>query len=160
MARQDLAGAGWQFVSDKVGIARIGYKRGKTSVSADLPVIPELAEELAKLPRDRMLLITQDEKPIGYKPETLGNWFRDRCNEARVPGSLHGVRKAGATRLANSGATEWEIASYLAHTDTKVAAVYTKRANRTTLGDSGMAKSGNVSNLIPMLDNRKENSNE
>lgn len=151
MSRQDLSRVGWQHV--KAG--RIAYKRGKTSVSADLPILPELAEELASIPNDRMLFIVQEARPIGYSPQTLGNWFRDRCIEAKVPGSLHGLRKAGATRLADAGASEWEIASYLAHTDTKQAAVYTKKANRSKLADSGFAKLGNVSNLPIKLDKIK-----
>jgi integrase len=104
MVRTDLCRVGWQHVTYKDGRSRIAYKRAKTSVAADLPILPELGEELANLPKDRLLFITQDAKPIGCKPETLGNWFRDRCAEAKVPGSLHGLRKAGATRLADAGA--------------------------------------------------------
>lgn len=154
MSRQDLCRVGWQHVTEKDGAARIAYKRAKTSVAADLPILPELAEELARVPTDRLLLITQDARPIGYKPETLGNWFRDRCAEAKVPGSLHGLRKAGATRLADAGASNWEIASYLAHKDTKQADTYTKKANRTKLADSGFAKLQTVSNLSAALDKK------
>ena len=156
MARQDLCRVGWQHVKD----GRIAYKRGKTSVSADLPILPELAEELAMLPTDRLLFITLEGRATGYKTSTLGNWFHDRCQEAKVPGSLHGLRKAGATRLADAQATEWEIASYLAHKDTKLAAVYTRKANRSKLADSGFAKLGNVSNLIPVLDSKAAKANE
>lgn len=157
MARTDLCRVGWQNVSKKEGRTRIAYKRAKTSVAADLPILPELAAELEALPKDRLLFITQDAKPIGYKPETLGNWFRDRCKEANVPGSLHGLRKAGATRLADAGATNWEIASYLAHKDTKQADTYTKKANRSKLADSGFAKLENVSNLRQVLDRKAGN---
>ncbi|MEF9605765.1 tyrosine-type recombinase/integrase, partial [Paracoccus sp. PXZ] len=160
MARQDLTKVGRQHVSVKNGVQRIAYRRGKTSVAADLPVLPELAEELGRISNDRLLFITQDAKPIGYKPETLGNWFRDRCAEARVPGSLHGLRKAGATRLADAGASAWEIASYLAHKDTKQADVYTKKANRAKLADSGFAKLGNVSNFPEALDRKARNVDE
>lgn len=152
MARQDLCRVGWQHVTDKGAMKRIAYKRGKTSVAADLPILPELAEELVNVPTDRLLFITHDARPVGYKPETLGNWFRDRCAEAKVPGSLHGLRKAGATRLADAGASNWEIASYLAHKDTKQADTYTKKANRSKLADSGFAKLQNVSNLSAELD--------
>ena len=152
MARQDLSRAGWQHLSAKDGRQRTAYKRGKTFVGADLQVLPELAAELARLPTDRLLFITQDDRPIGYKPETLGNRFHDRCTEANVPGSLHGLRKAGATRLSDVGASEWEIAAYLAHTDTKQAAVCTRKSNRTKLADSGFAKLGNVSNFPKVLD--------
>jgi len=70
----------------------------------------------------------RDHRP--YTPASLGNWFRDRCRDAGVPGSLHGLRKAGAIFLASAGATEWEIASLLAHTDTLQVREYTKKANR------------------------------
>lgn len=160
MARTDLCRVGWQHVALKDGRARIAYKRTKTSVAADLPILPELAEELANFPKDRLLFVTQEARPIGYKPETLGNWFRDRCVEAQVPGSLHGLRKAGATRLADAGATNWEIASYLAHKDTKQADTYTKNANRAKLADSGFAKLGNASNFPSALDREEGNQNE
>lgn len=159
MSRQDLCRVGWQHVTQKDGVARIAYKRAKTSVAADLPILPELAEELARVPTDRLLLITQDTRPVGYKPETLGNWFRDRCAEAKVPGSLHGLRKAGATRLADAGASNWEIASYLAHKDTKQADTYTKKADRSKLADSGFAKLQTMSNFSAALD-RKEAKSE
>ncbi|MGY6704486.1 tyrosine-type recombinase/integrase [Roseinatronobacter sp.] len=54
--------------------------------------------------------------------------------------AAHGLRKAGATRLAEAGATEWEIASYLAHKDTKMAAIYVRKANRGKLADRGMGE--------------------
>ena len=160
MSRQDLCRVGWQHVAEKDGVQRIAYKRTKTSVAADLPILPELSGELAILPNDRLLFITQEARPIGYKPETLGNWFRDRCAEANVPGSLHGLRKAGATRLADAGATNWEIASYLAHKDTKQADTYTKKANRAKLADSGFAKLSGVSNFPKVLDRKAEKANE
>ena len=160
MSRTDLSRLSWQHVATKDGKLRIAYRRAKTSVGADVPVMEDLAAELANLPRDRLLLITQDARPIGYKPETLGNWFRDRCKEADVPGSLHGLRKAGATRLANASATEWEVAAYLAHKDTTQAAVYTRKASRSKLADSAFAKAGQMSNLSAELDRKAGKANE
>jgi hypothetical protein len=55
---------------------------------------------------------------------------------------VHGLRKAGATRRAEHGATEWEIASFFAHEDTKQAAVYVRKANRDKLGSSALARLG------------------
>jgi integrase len=37
--------------------------------------------------------------------ESFGAWFREACKSAGVPGSAHGLRKAGATRAAENGAT-------------------------------------------------------
>lgn len=158
MARQDLARVGRQHV--KAG--RIAYRRHKTAVAADMPILPELAEELRHVPKDRLLFVTQDKTGKPYAVASLGNWFRDRCAEAKVPGSLHGLRKAGATRLADAGATEWEIASYLAHADTTQAAVYTKKANRARLADSGFAKlnAGKLSNFPNTLDMKGVKTND
>ncbi|MDW3182168.1 tyrosine-type recombinase/integrase [Roseobacter sp.] len=90
-----------------------------------------------------------------YKVTSFGNWFRDRCREADVPGSIHGLRKAGATRLAKAGASDCEIASYLAHTDTAQASVYTKAANRWKPADSGFEKSEKLSNSSEELDKQE-----
>ncbi len=119
---------------------RVSYSRGKTRVAALLPILPELAEELALLPEDQVPLLAHG-AGRKYKAETLGNWFRDQCVAAGLPHcSAHGLRKAGATRLAEAGATEWEIASYLAHKDTKMASIYVQKANRALLADNGMAR--------------------
>ncbi len=119
--------------------------------------MPELAEELARIPRDRLMFLTHGPDARPYMPETLGNWFRDQCNAASVPGSLHGLRKAGATRLANAGATPDEIRAFLAHETNAQGATYTKAADRARLGDSGMAK---LSNLSARLDKTGEKSHE
>ena len=155
MARQDLVRVGWQHVRN----GRIAYQRHKTSVCADMPILDDLARELDRLPRDRMLFVTHGRDHRPYTPASLGNWFRDRCREAGVPGSLHGLRKAGATFLANAGATEWEIASFLAHTDTSQVREYTKKANRSRLTDSGFAKlpEGKMSNFSESLDGGSRN---
>jgi integrase len=153
-SRQDAARMGWQ----NVKLGRISYVRGKTKVGADLPILPELQDELRHVPRDQLLFLTHGPgRP--YKPETLGNWFRDRCRDADLAiGSPHGLRKAGATRLADSGASAWEIASYLAHKDTKMADVYVRKANRARLADSGMGRlkslksEQDLSNLEDRLD--------
>lgn len=152
-ARQDAAAMGWQNVKD----GRIRYKRGKTGVEADLPIMPDLAEALAIVPRDQLLFLTHG-KGRGYAPESLGNWFRLQCVAAGLPHcSAHGLRKAGATRLADAGASEWEVMAFLAHATPQEAATYTKQANRGRLADTGFAKlpgvkpERNVSNLPKKL---------
>ncbi len=134
-SRQDAAAMGWQNVDGD----RISCRRGKTGVEANLPILSDLAEELAHLTKQEGLFLTHGGgKP--YKPETLGNWFRDQCNAAGVPGSAHGLRKAGATRLANAGGTPDEIRAFLAYATNKEGQTYTKKADRARLADSGLAK--------------------
>lgn len=156
MARQDLCGSNRDMLRVKDGKLRIEYARGKTGVAADLPVIPELAEELERLPPEQHMFLAKDDLQEPYKVTSFGNWFRNRCREAGVPGSIHGLRKAGATRLADAGASDWEIASYLAHTDTTQASVYTRRANRSKLADSGFKKLGKLSNSSKKLDRQED----
>jgi len=155
-SRQDLARLGWQNISK----GRISYRRGKTGVEADLPILPELAEELAKVPRSQMLFLPT-ENGAAHSPAGFGNWFKKQAVRAGVTAdsaNIHGLRKAGATRLAEHGATEWEIAAFLAHEDTKEAATYVRKANRAKLGTSALARltgpktEQNLSNLSDGLD--------
>ena len=106
-----------------------------------MPILPELARELAHLPPDQMMLLAHGEGAKAYSASPLGNWFRLRCKEAGLPQcSAHGLRKAGARRLAEAGATEFEIMSFLAHSSPREAGRYTAAANRAMLTTRGMAR--------------------
>lgn len=155
-ARQDAAAMGWQNVKG----GRITYRRGKTGVEATLPILEDLAAELAHVPRGELLFLSHG-RGRPYTPESLGNWFRDQCNAAGLPKcSAHGLRKAGAVQLAEAGGTELEVMAFLGHSSPKEGATYTKRANRGSLGDSGLRKlaeaktSSGVSNLSTRLDRK------
>ena len=91
---------------------RITFRRAKTSVAVDLPLLPALGRELALLPSTQMVLLALNDGETGYAVESFGILFRRWCNEAGVPGSAHGLRKAGARRLAEAGATEFEVMSF------------------------------------------------
>ena len=105
-----------------------------------------------------MLFLTHSARHLPYSPEALGNWWQDRRREADVPGSLHGLRKAAATRLANAGSGEREIMAFLAHATPKEGATYTKKADRARLADFGLARirdanfAEKLSTLRPKLD--------
>jgi len=153
-ARQDAAAMGWQNVTG----GRIRYRRGKTGIEADLPIWPDLAEELAHVSSTDLLFLTHS-GGRGYRPETLGNWFKDQCIAAGLPHcTAHGLRKAGATQMADAGATDRQIMAFLAHGSPKEGATYTKKAGRAGLADGAFAKlegpkpERNVSNLNKKLD--------
>ena len=143
---------------------RIAYRRGKTGQAVDLPILPEVARELALLPTTQMVLLARNDGVKGYAVESFGILFRRWCNEAGLPGcSAHGLRRAGARRLAEAGATEFEVMSFLGHATAKEASRYVAAANRATSWRSWgarpeqMAKLGgktrtNVSNLPKRLD--------
>lgn len=139
---------------------RLFYRRGKTSQEVDLPILPELAKELALIPRMQMVLLAHGREAKSYSATPLGNWFRDRCKEAGLAEcTSHGLRKAGARRLAEAGATEWEVMAFLAHRTAREASRYVAAANRSKLTTTGMAKLGTkpeqiLSNLPERLDKR------
>ena len=139
---------------------RLFYRRGKTGQEVDLPILAELARELAHLPPDQMMLFAHGREAKSYSAHHLGTWFRERCKEAGLADcSAHGLRKAVARRLAEHGATEWEVMAFLAHRTAQEASRYTAAANRSLLTTSGMAKLGtkpeqNLSNLSTRLDKR------
>ena len=62
---------------------------------------------------------------------SFGNSFRDACNAAGVFGkAAHGVRKAGAVRAADNGATVTELEAIFGWRGGGMAALYTRAAYR------------------------------
>lgn len=125
--------------------------RSKTEIVVKVTILPELADELALLPHDALLFLTHS----GGQPckvETFGNLFRDWCIASGVPGRAHGLRKAGARRLAEHGATVSEIMAVLGHKTPAEANRYSEAANRDVLSDSAFARlSTNRVQTLPNL---------
>ena len=152
-ARQDAAA----LTRGNIRGDRLYYRRHKTGQDVDLPIMPELAAELAHVPANQMMLIGHGKDGRAYSVAGLGNAFADWCAEAGLPHcSAHGLRKAGARRLAEAGATEFEIMAFLAHKNTREASRYAMAANRSRLTTSGMTKltkAGGVVQPFRRLDN-------
>ncbi len=119
---------------------RIAYARKKTGVVATMPITPELAYELDQLPTSQLMLLTTRHGtafPVGSFARTFGNW----CKQAGLKGCTpHGLRKARAVLLAESGATSEELMAYLGHSRPEESAVYTNKANRVLLADNAARK--------------------
>ena len=131
------------FTRANIAGARVRYCRAKTEQQVDLPILPELGRELSYLPPTQMVLLSREDGSKGYANESFGNIFRRWCAKAGLSGlPVHGLRKAGARRLAEAGATEFEVMSFLGHGTAREASRYVAAANRATLADSGMAKLG------------------
>ena len=132
---------------------RISYTREKTGVVATMPITPELARELEQLPPDQFMLLATRKGtafPVGSFSRSFGDW----CRQAGLEGcSPHGLRKARAGLLAESGATPDELMSYLGHSRPEEAADYTRDANRVTLADNAARKVENKpdSNAQPFV---------
>lgn len=113
-------------------------------IHLDIPIRPELREALDAGPvGDMVYLVTEFNKP--FTANGFGNWFRDRCIEAGVPGRAHGLRKACATRLADNGATVHEIMAITGHKTVKEVERYTRKANQKKLAESASRRDGKAS---------------
>ena len=107
----------------------------------------ELQAELRQIPAAQMLFIAHGGKPCTV--ESFGNWFADQCDDAELPSRCraHGLRKYGAIRLAERGASEWQIAAFLAHRDTREARRYVQAASRVKMAADGLAHLENVQRI-------------
>ena len=71
-----------------------------------------------------------------------GTRLQRACNAAGVAKSAHGVRKIGATRAANNGATVAELEAIFGWSGGGMASLYTRAADRARLAKGAMSKLG------------------
>jgi integrase len=130
-ARADVIRLGRQHVRNGV----ISFRRHKTTVLVEIPVLPAFVEALEAMSRsDRLtFLVTTPGKQ--FSDAGFTNWFRDRCREAGIPTgySAHGVRKYAATYHADCGATAHELMSWFGWLTIREAERYTREAARRKL---------------------------
>ena len=85
---------------------------------------------------DLTFLVTGTGTP--YTVWGFGNWFRDRCVEAGVPGRAHGLRKAGAATAAENGATTKQLMAIFGWLTLEQAEIYVRAAQREKLALDAM----------------------
>jgi integrase len=130
--RGDVVRIGRQHVRDGV----LSLRQEKTGAQVDIPVLPDLAAEIELHPKTSMTYLTTGDG-AAYTPAGFGNWFRDQCNAAGLPGlSAHGLRKAAARRLAEAGCTDREIMAWTGHRTSKEVTRYTVAADRKRLAQA------------------------
>jgi integrase len=121
---------GRQHVTKAVITFRMEKDRGDGVVYP--PVLPVLAATIAASKTgDLTFLVTERGTP--FVKESFGNWFREACRKAGCPGSAHGLRKAGATRAAENGATVNQLMALFGWKTEKMALLYTRKADRKRL---------------------------
>ena len=86
-------------------------------------------------------IVGEHGKPL--TKESFGNAFSDACRAAGVHKSAHGVRKIGATRAANNGATVAELEAIFGWSGGRMASLYTQAADRVRLAKRAMEKLAN-----------------
>lgn len=128
-----------KFSPDHIKNDTFAIKSQKTGVETIAPVLPPLAESLAAMnitsgPYIRM----QNGRPLthGYSSQ----WFADMCRELKIKGRAHGLRKAGATMAAENGATPYELSALFGWGSTKMAEIYTRKADRARLAGKAARK--------------------
>jgi integrase len=137
LRRGDAAMLGRQHIRD----ATFFFRTAKTGQQIVIPVLPELAAIItATKTGDLAFIATAHGLPM--TKESFGNWFRAACKAAGVPGSAHGLRKAGATRAANNGATVAQLEAIYGWSGGGMASLYTRSADRARLAREAMGKLG------------------
>ena len=135
LRRGDVASVGRQHVSQGV----LTIRAEKTGAAIIIPILPELAAIIAASKTGDLAFIAKDDGAPMTK-ESFGNWFKKACVAAGVPGSAHGLRKAGATRAANNGATVAQLEAIFGWSGGNMAALYTKKADRVRIAREAIGK--------------------
>jgi integrase len=132
--RSDAAAMGED--PDKPGYVRV--RQLKTDALLSIRMHPKLKQAVAACPSDApAFIVSALGKP--YSKESLGNWFRERCNEAGLPQcSAHGLRKAASRRMAELGLSNQLIKSITGHSSDSEVARYTRNADQARMADDAM----------------------
>jgi integrase len=126
---------------------RMRYVQGKTGKELWLPMAPALLAAISAMPAVgvKTYLVTEFGKP--FSKAGFGNWFRDRCDEAGLPQcSAHGLRKAIARRMAESGAGNQGIKSVTGHSNDAEVALYTAEVDQARLAEQTLGRLFDLAN--------------
>lgn len=113
-------------------------RQQKTKGILMLPILPELTEIIAASPCGEVTyLVTEYGKPFSAKG--FGARFRKWCDAADLPHcTMHGLRKVGATRAAEGGATDRQMMAIFGWSDPDQATIYIKAAEQKKLAEAAM----------------------
>ena len=121
----------------RVKEGRLFVKQEKTRKEIWIRILPQLWQEINAIEKKNLtFLMTEYGAP--FTAAGFGNWFRDRCVEAGVPGRAHGLRKAAASRMAEIGLSGDQIKSVTGHNNLKEVSIYTEGADQKRLADSAI----------------------
>jgi integrase len=135
LRRGDAVILGHQHV--RGGVANL--RTQKTDTWVHIPLLPPLVEALSAGPTGDLSFICGSTGKRLTK-ESFGNNFAEACRAAGVKKSAHGLRKIGATRAANNGATVAQLNAIFGWSGGKMASLYTQAADRARLARGAMNK--------------------
>ena len=108
-------------------------KTEKTGEWVTVPVLPPLAASIDATPTGDLAYLASETTGRPLAKESFGNMFSEWCREIGIDKTLHGIRKAAATRMAEAGATEAELEAVFGWRGGAMASLYTRSANRKRL---------------------------
>jgi integrase len=115
--------------------------RKKRKDVSEKPWLPALAAIVAASPCGaKTFLETNRGKGSGpFSSNSFGNWFAEQCKAAGLPHcGAHGLRKAGAARAAENGATVNQLMAIFDWMTPQMAKVYTDKADRRRMTGQAM----------------------
>jgi integrase len=119
----------------------LDLRHSKNDAEAFIPITSELRAAIDAMPIKHLTYLhTQKGTPRSVK--ALGGDFRRWCDAAGLPPrcSLHGLRKGGARRLAEAGATAREIMAITGHKTLSEVQRYTDAVEQARLAEQAIAK--------------------
>ena len=132
--RSDVVRLGRQHVRN----GWLRFTQHKTRVVVELPILPALQESIDMTPTGELTFLVS-EQGRAFSAAGFGNWFRDRCDEARLRQcSAHGLRKASAAGAAENGATASQLMALFGWLNLREAERYTKAAQRKKLASAAL----------------------
>lgn len=138
--RSDVVLFGRQHVKDRWLSFTQQKNRKRKPVHLTIPVRPELQAIIDATPSAGLTFLST-RTGGNFSAESFGNMFRKWCNEAGLPHcSAHGLRKATAARLAETGATELEIMAITGHRTSKEVVHYTRAASQRTRAETAFGR--------------------
>jgi integrase len=139
LRRGDAVVIGRQHVRN--GVATLQTEKSGETITVTIPILPVLARTLAAGPCADLAFICGTR---GHPTkESFGNAFKEACRAAGInenKKAAHGLRKVGATRAAENGATVAELEALFGWRGGGMAALYTREANRARLSKGAIGK--------------------
>lgn len=131
----------------------IRFRRGKNGLEGTIPILDPLQYIIDATPIGHLtFLVTAFGKP--FSSAGIGNWFRERCDEASLRHcSAHGLRKAGATIAADLGASDEQLMALFGWKSRRQVSTYTRGANQKKLAHEAgrrIATALKVNGIVPL----------
>ena len=140
LRRGDAARLGRQHLAEVDGVTVFKLRAEKNGRLVVREILPELVEAIDACPSKGLTFVaTPSGRPM--TKESFGNWFGEACRAAGVDKSAHGLRKADATALVQSGSSEAELEGAMGWTPgSGMARVYTRERDDELLAARAIAK--------------------